>query len=98
LTYDTARIAQRIKELQPKASNRQIAKTIGVGSRTIDRDTAPNGADNQKNNKKNNEADRDSAPNGAAPLTGACIAPPAKMVPRHQKRAHQGLKMVPRHH
>lgn len=37
-------IAATIKKLQPGASNRQIAKTLGVGSRTVDRDTAPNGA------------------------------------------------------
>jgi hypothetical protein len=33
------RIAKRIKELQPEASNRQIARTLGVDHRTIDRDT-----------------------------------------------------------
>jgi hypothetical protein len=32
------RIANRIKELQPKVSNRQIAKTLGVGKSTVYRD------------------------------------------------------------
>src|ERR1700694_1415392 len=43
LAEQRKRIAQRIKELQPKASNRQIAKVLGVGRSTVDRDTGPNG-------------------------------------------------------
>jgi hypothetical protein len=38
------RIVARIKELQPKVSNRQIARTLGVRETTVRRDTAPNGA------------------------------------------------------
>jgi|SRR6516165_9625655 len=36
------RIVLRIKELQPKASNRQIAKTLGVHHDTVDRDVGGN--------------------------------------------------------
>ena len=32
------RVAAQIKELQPKVSNRQIARTLGVDKRTIGRD------------------------------------------------------------
>jgi N6-adenosine-specific RNA methylase IME4 len=35
-------IAQRIKELQPKASNRQIARTLGVSHTQVARDTGTN--------------------------------------------------------
>ena len=38
------RIAAKIKELQPKASNKQIARTLGVAAATIDRDIASNEA------------------------------------------------------
>jgi hypothetical protein len=57
--------ANRIKELQPEASNRQIAKTLRVGETTIRRDTAPNGAASSKTFNKNNEAEGPGAPNGA---------------------------------
>jgi hypothetical protein len=35
-------LAARIKELQPDASNRQIAKMVGVSRKTIDRDVGTN--------------------------------------------------------
>jgi hypothetical protein len=54
--------------LQPKVSNRQIAKTLGVGSRTIDRDIAPNGA---PRGKKANKTKGGGAPNGALSGTEA---------------------------
>jgi len=45
------RISNRIKELQPKASNRQIAKTLGVGRSSVDRDTGPNGPRGDQGNQ-----------------------------------------------
>jgi hypothetical protein len=40
LAEQRKRIAQRIKELQPKASNRAIAKPLGVSHQTINADMA----------------------------------------------------------
>jgi N6-adenosine-specific RNA methylase IME4 len=68
------RIANRIKELQPEASNRQIAKTLGVGSRTVDRDTAPNGARSRENVSRNSGQVRQVAPSGARLVSGAKAA------------------------
>jgi N6-adenosine-specific RNA methylase IME4 len=63
------RIAARIKQLQPKASNRKIANTLGVGNRTIDRDVAPNGALGTKKASKINDPIVATAPNGAPALS-----------------------------
>jgi hypothetical protein len=49
------RIAQRIKELQPKASNRQIAKTLGVNHSTVDRDIGANAPPRSKKHNDNND-------------------------------------------
>ena len=38
------RLAARIKELQPKASNRQIGKTLGIAHTTVHRASRKNGA------------------------------------------------------
>jgi N6-adenosine-specific RNA methylase IME4 len=59
------RIAQRIKALQPAASNRAIARTLGVDDRTIRRDAAANAAPDQKTFNENNGGDRDAAANAA---------------------------------
>jgi N6-adenosine-specific RNA methylase IME4 len=48
------KLAQRIKELQPKAENRKIAKLLGVDERTVRRDTAANAALDVKKDSKNN--------------------------------------------
>jgi N6-adenosine-specific RNA methylase IME4 len=62
------KIAALIKAAEPKVSNRAIAKAVGAGSRTIDRDVAPNGAVQGKKTSKNKGG---GAPNGAnAPLAG----------------------------
>lgn len=42
IATERKRIAQRIKELQPVVSNRQIARTLGVGHATINRDGGSN--------------------------------------------------------
>jgi hypothetical protein len=65
------RIALRIKELQPGASNRKIADVMGVAGRTIDRDVATNVALATKNINDINGAIDDVATNGAPPLSGA---------------------------
>jgi N6-adenosine-specific RNA methylase IME4 len=46
-------LAARIRELQPEASNRAIAKHLGVGRSSIDRDRGSNGPDNGKKDKSN---------------------------------------------
>jgi len=41
VTDQRQRLARRIKELQPVASQRAIAKVVGVGAATINRDLQP---------------------------------------------------------
>jgi hypothetical protein len=62
------RIAARIKELQPAASNRAIAKTLGTVGKTIDRDVATNVAPDQKKPNIINDRNPSSATN-VAPLS-----------------------------
>ncbi|MGA9602070.1 MAG: hypothetical protein WBS22_17815 [Methylocystis sp.] len=61
-------IAKLIKELEPKVSNRAIAKAVGVGSRTIDRDVRQDGAKKSEKPKENSKGARHGS---AAPTTGA---------------------------
>jgi len=80
------RIACRIKELQPAASNRQIAKTIGVSGKTVDRDVATNVAPDQKKPNNNKDARTDVATNVAPGLSGGEAA---KTVARAERIAGQ---------
>src|SRR6516165_9438706 len=64
------RIAERIKELQPGATNRQIARTLGVGRRTVDRDVGPNGPPAEKTANEIKDAKPASGPNGPPGLSG----------------------------
>jgi hypothetical protein len=75
------RIAKRIKELQPEASNRAVARMLGAGSRTIDRDTAPNGADDTVKDQDNQ---RPAAPNGAPTSLGGAEA--ARLIGRAEAK------------
>jgi N6-adenosine-specific RNA methylase IME4 len=59
------RIGKLIKDLQPKVSNRQIAKTVGIGTRTADRMAAPRGASESKKGNKNKQSEKPTAPSGA---------------------------------
>jgi hypothetical protein len=68
------RIAARIKQLQPKASNRQIAKVLGVGRRIIDRDTGPNGPTVDGKASKISAGKTVLGPNGPPALSGAAAA------------------------
>lgn len=59
------RIVLRIKELQPKATNRAIARTLGVGKGTVDRDVGgPNGPGETKKIKQDNGQLRQGGPSG----------------------------------
>jgi N6-adenosine-specific RNA methylase IME4 len=75
------RIAQRIKELQPAVSNRQIARTLSVDESTIRDDLAGNSAHRKKSAKENNERETGSAGNPARALSGAQAA---KIVQRRE--------------
>jgi phage N-6-adenine-methyltransferase len=59
------RIALRIKQLQPKASNRAIAKVFKVDEKTIRNDAAENSAPASQKAKENNGAASASAENSA---------------------------------
>ena len=65
LAEQRRRVALRIKELQPKVSNKAIAKALGAGSSTIDRDVAPDGASVRKKPSSVNAKQKATAPNGA---------------------------------
>jgi N6-adenosine-specific RNA methylase IME4 len=69
------RVAARIKQLQPTVSNRQIARTLGVEHRTIDRDLGANAPRPSDSTSKNNAGDATSGANAPPPeLTGAQAA------------------------
>lgn len=73
IASERKRIAQRIKELQPVVSNRRIARTLGVGHDTIDRDLGRNGANAPMESENSRETNGTQGGNGAdAPsaLTG----------------------------
>jgi N6-adenosine-specific RNA methylase IME4 len=73
IASERKRIAERIKELQPEVSNRQIARTL-LGSdtkhRTIDRDLGPNGPPTEKSPNESNGLQTGRGQNGPPPLTG----------------------------
>jgi hypothetical protein len=62
------RLVERIKTLQPKASNRKIAKALGVHRSTIDRDAGANAPHRARKSKNTNAGKRQSGAN--APLSG----------------------------
>ncbi len=65
------RVAERIRELQPEVSNRQIARTLGVAEGTIRNDTAQNYAPRAQNPKQSASPEGRPAQNYApASLTG----------------------------
>lgn len=76
-------IAKRIKAHQPGISNRRIAKSLGVGNRTVDRDVAPNGACAGEKGSKNKRPETSPAPNGAPTLLAGADA--AKTVARAER-------------
>jgi N6-adenosine-specific RNA methylase IME4 len=64
------RILTRIKELQPKVSNRQLAKTLGIDDRTVRRDTAAFAAPDSKKASRNNGQTGEPAAFAAQGITG----------------------------
>jgi hypothetical protein len=81
LAEQRKRIAQRIKELQPKVSNRAIAKTLGVGRSTVNRDTGPNGPAVDKKASDISAAESSSGPFGPPTIAGPAAA---KLVARKE--------------
>jgi N6-adenosine-specific RNA methylase IME4 len=79
-------IAKLIKEKQPKASNRQIAKTLGVDESTVRADTAGNPAPSSKSASNINEPKSSPAGNPAPAIAGGAAA---KLVEKMQFRAEQ---------
>ena len=66
------RIASRIKELQPDASNRQVAKMLGTSHQSINRDLAgPSGSLAAKKLNENKSSKKPSGPNGPEAVSGA---------------------------
>jgi hypothetical protein len=65
------RIVKRIKELQPAASNRQIARTLGVGKDTVSRDLGANAPRGDESAKERKGAKPSAGANAPAVLTGA---------------------------
>ena len=60
-------IVQRIRELQPEASNSQIARTIGVGEATVRRDSSNDEKEKHKS-LYGKDLENSNSPNGAAVL------------------------------
>jgi transposase len=65
------RVVKLIKTLQPQASNRQIAKTLGVSKDTVRRDTGANAPPPAKNPNENNHAKHTTGANAPPGLSGA---------------------------
>jgi hypothetical protein len=74
------RVAERIKELQPKVSNRAIAKTLGVGKDTVNRDlagaNAPPAVNERRNGKDAAQLVGANAPLSPMPASGSRSGPP----------------------
>jgi hypothetical protein len=68
------------KELQPQASNRQIAKTLGVNRPTIDRDIGADAPPEPEKHEKSNEPDNAVGANAPPSLSGAEAAALAKRI------------------
>jgi N6-adenosine-specific RNA methylase IME4 len=81
LAEQRRRIALKIKQLQPKASNRAIAKVVGADERTVRRDTAAIAAPTAKTSNKINEQKTSTAANAAPVIAGAAAA---KLVARRE--------------
>jgi N6-adenosine-specific RNA methylase IME4 len=75
------RIATRIKQLQPKVSNRAIAKTLGADERTVRRDTAAIAAPYKGNTSGISGGEAIAAANAAPAIAGAVAA---KLIARRE--------------
>ena len=71
------------KAAQETVSNRDIAKALGVGRSTIDRDIGPSGPPRSENANENNQPENASGPSGPPGLSGAETA---KLAERRERR------------
>ena len=83
------RIAQRIKELQPEASNRQVAKLLGVNPSTVDRDTAANAVPSAKMSNDDSVNESTAAAFAASPLPTSVSGADAAALVDRKERAEQ---------
>jgi hypothetical protein len=86
-------VAERIKELQPAASNRVIAKVVGVDETTIRRDTAANAASGGGKASKV-KGDKVTPAANAATLSGTAAA--KAVAARENKEANKAAKQEAR--
>jgi N6-adenosine-specific RNA methylase IME4 len=86
------RIAARIKQLQPKVSNRAIAKTLGVNRSTVDRDTGANAPPADKNASKINAGRTGRGANAPPALSGAAAAKTVEAKETKEERQTQKLE------
>ena len=91
IAAERKKIAERIKELQPEVSNRQIAKTVGVDPQTINNDLAEKSADGKKKPKKNKAAPKGDAEFSAPGRLGgaAAAATVAKAETKEERKAEK---------
>jgi N6-adenosine-specific RNA methylase IME4 len=87
LAEQRKRIAQRIKELQPKVSNRQIAKTLGVDHKTVSNDLA--GENSPRSAKKISEITQRNPSGGEFSPPAVAGAEAAKLVQRKERAQEQ---------
>lgn len=79
------RIATRIKELQPEASNRAIAKTLGVDHKTVARDTGENSPPKKQEEQNQQQQTRDGGESSPPPTASGAEA--ARYVQRADSKA-----------
>jgi len=98
IASERKRIAERIKELQPEVSNRQIARTLGVGHDTVDRDLGRENAGANAPTRLQTPSEAARAAGAHAP-SGPTGTQAAKLVERREtgkaERQHLGLRGVP---
>ncbi|WP_166294360.1 MT-A70 family methyltransferase [Bradyrhizobium sp. 2S1] len=85
------RVALKIKQLQPKASNRQIAKVLGVNRSTVDRDTGANAPPAGTKASKISAGQTSAGANAPPVIAGAAAA---KLVARREEGKQARLDKV----
>jgi N6-adenosine-specific RNA methylase IME4 len=94
VTEQRKRIATRIKELQPKASNRQIAKVVGASHTQINDDLREAGRNLPASNKNINDLNEPS-PDGGKNLPSAVSGPAAaRLIERRETGKAERLAKV----
>ncbi|KWV50487.1 hypothetical protein AS156_14270 [Bradyrhizobium macuxiense] len=80
------RIATRIKELQPEASNRQVAKLLGASHQTVNNDVGGKDLPSAAKKQSDTSADElDGGNNSPPPSTSGAAA--AKIIDRRDRKS-----------